>query len=143
MLYGVTSHGPRKSSYAAPTVNVAISRAVDLFLLVVDRECYGYNAQEVFFGSDDAKSYGFHRLLGSWLRVNEFVGFMDQVAGTDDQEGKRAVVEQLNAKVEELGDSVRHTLQDIDRATFTGGCVPRPQGEGRTPRKHMASTWRR
>ena len=59
MLYGATSHGPKKSSYAASTVNVAISRAVDLFILVVDRDCYGYNAQEVFFGSDAAKSYGF------------------------------------------------------------------------------------
>ena len=70
MLYGVTSHGARKSSYAATTVNVAISRAVDLFLLIVDRSCYGYNAEEVYFSSDDAKSYGFLGRAAKYMSVS-------------------------------------------------------------------------
>ena len=81
MLYGVASYGERKMSMSAPTVNVAVSSAVDLFCLVTDRGAYARAAvQPVYSESGGKESYGFGRILGLWLSADRLVQYMEELA---------------------------------------------------------------
>ena len=79
-LFGLTAYGFQYQSYAPEQANVALSRAIDLFALVADRDKYAQTVQPLMFGNLESKlakkgegCWGLSRLVGVWVSLDAFV----------------------------------------------------------------------